>query len=718
MLLSESETPIAETRFTEMSLLETPHARIPSATMNMVTVLKMVVLQLFKKRCSVQVLGLVLSLVAGSVVQSNETVEPDRVVGQLISERCLDCHQGEDAEASVDLAAAFEAINDHAGDQPLSRDVQQIWLRVEKVVAQGRMPPPEEASLTDAEVDQFGNWFHLHLVLRDGLPHIGTTALRRLTQEEFIASLEDLLGIKMRDEYNHLKSVHVEKGFVDRVLPVEVPGESGFVNDAESLASQPIPLLAYMKCIDFALAKMSGTAASIEMLTGAAVLPENLSEEQVRQIAEPFLRRALRGNATASHLDNAVRVFAKAQEDKSSMVAFKGMLRTILLLPEFHYRFETSKNQRTPYRISDQEFATRLSYFLTGSTPDDELLRVAGSGKLRDSEVLDGQIERLLSNPRRLSLSESFAAQWIGFDALVDSSSSETQGVSTTVRAQYDELLYFFDELFKSDLSLLDLIDSDWMYVSNYTINTYGKDQFAEPPPMNAQHSNVLQGRTLTGSARRGIEQIYDPPVVRGVQSERYGGVITSAGVMSLTSAPQRTSPVRRGVWILDRLLGQQLEAPANVPPIEKAMQSLPAEKPGKLEIIRAHTAMPSCIVCHKDIDPIGFGLENFDSVGRWRTHYPDKSPVSSNGTLPSGKSFSSPRELKQLLLTDYRELIVRNFIRRMMAYAFGRALRPYDRITEDSIYLHVVKQNYRSNSVIHAIIESPQFNCRQDEGS
>ena len=119
----------------------------------------------------------------------------------------------------------------------------------------------------------------------------------------------------------------------------------------------------------------------------------------------------------------------------------------------------------------------------------------------------------------------------------------------------------------------------------------------------------MLQGRTLTGSARRGIEQIYDPPVVRGVQSERFGGVITSAGVMSLTSAPQRTSPVRRGVWILDRLLGQQLEAPANVPPIEKAIQSLPAEKPGKLEIIRAHTAMPSCILCHKDIDPIGFGL-------------------------------------------------------------------------------------------------------------
>lgn len=680
--------------------------------------LGVVVLTVLQKRGFISVVGMALCMLASSVVQSEDAPETDLTVRELISERCLDCHQGEAAEASVDLAAVLDSMKHQTDDHTLPHDLQEIWLRVEKVVTQGRMPPLEEDSLSVDELDQFKDWFHGRLVLRDGLPHIGTTPLRRLTHEEFIASLEDLLEIEMRSEYNHLKSVHVEKGFVDRVLPVEVPGKSGFVNDAESLASQPIPLLAYMKCIDFALSKMSGNPASIEMLTGTTVLPEKLSEEQVRKIAQPFLRRALRGNATNSHLENVVRVFTKAQETKAAMVAFKSMLRTILLLPEFHYRLESGKKQKTPYRISDHEFATRLSYFLTGSTPDGELLDAASSGTLREAEVLDSQIQRLMSSPRRLSLSESFAAQWIGFDALIDSSATDAQGVSTTVRAQYDELLYFFDELFKSDLSLLDVIDSDWMYISNYTINSYGKDQFAKPPEINSQHANVLQRRSLTGNERRGIEQIYDPPVVRGVQSERFGGVITSAGVMSLTSAPQRTSPVRRGVWILDRLLGQPLEAPANVPPIEKAMQSLPADKPGKLEIIRAHTAMPSCIVCHKDIDPIGFGLENFDSLGRWRTNYPDKSPVSSDGTLPSGKSFSSPKELKQLLLTDYRDLIVRNFIRRMMAYALGRSLRPHDRITEDSIYQHVVKQDYRSNSVIRAIIDSPQFNCRQDEGS
>ena len=680
--------------------------------------LDMMVLTVLQKRSFSSVVVGALCLLATSVVGAEDTFEIDLPVHKLISERCLDCHQGEGAEASVDLDAVLDSMKDHADEQMLPHDLQEMWLRVETVLTQGRMPPSEESSLSVDELDRFKTWFHERLVLRDGLPHIGPTLLRRLTHEEFIASLEDLLGIRMRSEYNHLKSVHVEKGLVDRVLPVEVPGKSGFVNDAESLASQPIPLLPYMKCIDFALAKMSGSAESIELLTGVTVLPEELSENQVRKIAEPFLLRALRGNAGSRHLENAVRVFAIAQENNNSMVALKSMLRTIFLLPEFHYRVESVKTTTTPYRISDHEFASRLSYFLTGSTPDDELLDAAFSGTLREAKVLDRQIQRLMSSPRRLSLSESFAAQWIGFDALIDSSAAGTQGVSTTVRAQYDELLYFFDELFKSDLSLLDLIDSDWMYVSNYTINSYGKDQFVNPPEIISQHANVLQGRALTGHARRGIEQIYDPPVVRGVQSERFGGVITSAGVMSLTSAPQRTSPVRRGVWILDRLLGQPLEAPVNVPPIDKAIQSLPNEKPGKLEIIRAHTAMSGCIVCHKDIDPIGFGLENFDSLGRWRTSYPDKSPVSSHGTLPSGKKFSSPKELKQLLLSDYRELIVRNFIRRMMAYALGRSLRPHDRISEDNIYQYVVKRDYRSNSVIRAIIDSPQFNCRQDEGS
>ena len=673
---------------------------------------------MMKTRECASVAGVVFSMMVSQVVLSENNLEIDRMVHELISERCVDCHQGESAEASVDLAAMLESTGEVSADQAIPTDLMDAWVRVENVVDQRRMPPIDQGPLSADDLLVFDDWVRARLVLRDGSSHIGPTKLRRLTHEEFIASLEDLLAIKMRDGYNHLQSVHVEKGLVDRVLPVEVPGKSGFVNDANALADQPVPLLGYMTCIDFALAKMAGSSESIDLLTGAVELPATIPQKQIQEIAEQFLRRALRGNETPTHLAYAMTSYAKEAKEKSSIVALKSMLRTILLLPEFHYRLESVKNENVPYPVSDFEFATRLSYFLTGSTPDDELLETAASGKLREPSILDVQVTRLMSTSRRLSLSESFAGQWIGFDALLGNEEPGNGGVSTSARAQYDELLYFFDEIFKSDRSLLDLIDSDWMYVSNYTLNSYGKDQFTNSPQIKPLHANVLNDRALKGNARRGIERIYDPPTVRGVQSDRYGGLITSAGVMSLTSAPQRTSPVRRGVWILDRLLGQPLEAPANVPPIENAIRSLPAKNPGKLEIIKAHTAMPGCIVCHKDIDPIGFGLENFDSSGKWRTIYRDKTPIASEGILPSGKKFTSPKELKQILLTDYRELVVRNFIRRMMAYAFGRELRPYDRITEDTIFQHVVKHGYRSNSVIRAIIDSPQFNCRQDEGS
>jgi hypothetical protein len=185
---------------------------------------------------------------------------------------------------------------------------------------------------------------------------------------------------------------------------------------------------------------------------------------------------------------------------------------------------------------------------------------------------------------------------------------------------------------------------------------------------------------------------------------------------MRITSAPERTSPVRRGVWLLDRLLGEKLEAPKNVPPLENAKRSLPKENPTKRELLAAHTDIESCQHCHKTIDPIGFGLENFDPAGKWRTQYPDQTEINSSGSLPGGKNFSSPQELKQQLLEAYREPIVRNFIEQLFAYALGRPLRPYDQITVDKIYETALQSEFRTSVILKEIVMSPQFLCRQDE--
>ena len=644
-------------------------------------------------------------------------IASDHAAQALISRHCLDCHQGEDAESGVDLEKLLQRTASTQAADPVPEDASAAWAVVEKVIERGRMPPSGEGEVDQSTRQQFFDWFHERIVLKNGETQIGPTPLRRLTHYEFLNSLEDLLGVTLRPEYNFLSSVNVEKGFVEKLLPVEVPGENGFVNDAHTMSEQPLPLLEYIKCVDFALSKINTSEGSLEKQFGFRKLPDELPESQIRIIAESFLHRALRGKNTKKHTEQAIAAFQSASRHAGSLPAFKSMLRTILLSPEFFYRLEDSRSQASPYAVSDVELATRLSFFLHGSTPDKELLTLAAKGTLKQLDVLDQQIARLLNHSRRISLSERFAAQWLGFEDLISESDLDERGVPTINRAQYDELLYFFDELFRSDLSLLDIVESDWAYVSKYNRNTYGKDQFKLRQAFDSRYADVLASRRRTGSQRKGIENIYDPPTLHTVTGERYGGVITSAAIMRTTSAPERTSPVRRGVWLLDKIIGEKLEAPKNVPPIEATLGSLPTPNPGKLDILKAHTDMESCQLCHKDIDPIGFGLENFGPSGRWRTTYRDKSTIVSEGVLPGGTTFSSPKQLKRQLLDNYRERIVRNFIQRLLAYAIGRSLYPHDRVTVDHIYQQVVEGDYRSGVVIREIVRSQQFLCRQDNG-
>ena len=649
------------------------------------------------------------------LLPTSKASEIDRIPRELIAQRCLDCHQGDEANGDMDLASLLHSTAKLPSSTVVPEVLSAKWVKVEKAILQKRMPPPEEGELGSEQREAFQAWFHHRVVLKDGKPHIGPSPLRRLTHYEFLNSLEDLLGVSVRAEYNILSSVNIEKSFVEKVLPVEVPGESGFVNDAHSLAAQPLPLLEYIKCIDFALSKISRNESSLKPLFGFHQIPAELSDEEVRKIAQAFLRRALRGRSTEQHITRAVAAYTTAASNSETLPALKAMLRTVLLFPEFFYRLEDNQGQTVPYAVSDHALATRLSYFLNCSTPDDTLLEMAGTGQLSQPQILEQQIVRLLNRPRRISLSERFAAQWVGFEDLINDAEIDELGVPTINRAQYDELLYFFDELFRSDRSLLDIIDSDWVYVSKYNSKTYGQGQLKPGQPLKALYQDVLAYRRLSGAQRRGIENIYDPPTLHSVQGDRYGGIITSAAVMRITSAPERTSPVRRGVWLLDKMIGEKLEAPKNVPTIESASRSLPTKNPSKLEIIQAHTEKESCKLCHRDIDPLGFGLENFDPTGRWRTQYRNQREVISQGKLPGGKSFSSPKQLKQQLTEIYREAIVRNFIRRLFSYAIGRALQPYDRVTVDKIYDRTVAGDYRSGVVIREIVNSPQFLCRQD---
>ena len=208
----------------------------------------------------------------------------------------------------------------------------------------------------------------------------------------------------------------------------------------------------------------------------------------------------------------------------------------------------------------------------------------------------------------------------------------------------------------------------------------------------------------------------YDPPVLVNAKNGREGGIITSAAIMRLTASKSRTSPIRRGVWILNTIIGKTLEPPPNVPSLEEARDALNLkENPTVAEVIKQHVSRSECVSCHKAIDPLGLGLENFAPTGVWRTQYLDKAPVVSAGIMPNGKPFNTPQEMKLLLLDIYKDEIADNFVRQLLAYALGRKIEPFDTVSLKSIVSKVKEDGYRVNIAIEQIVLSQQFRFRQD---
>ena len=199
-------------------------------------------------------------------------------------------------------------------------------------------------------------------------------------------------------------------------------------------------------------------------------------------------------------------------------------------------------------------------------------------------------------------------------------------------------------------------------------------------------------------------------------KDDREGGIITSAAIMRLTASKTRTSPIRRGVWILNTIIGKTMEAPEDVPSLDEAREALNIRRnPSVSELIKQHVSRAVCHSCHREIDPLGLGLENFAQFGEWRTRYPDKLPVIASGVMPNGKPFRSPREMKELLLELYSDDIAANFAKKLFAYALGRKLEPYDRVALEEVVSRAKQDGYKTNTFIEQIVLTTQFRCRQD---
>jgi hypothetical protein len=369
------------------------------------------------------------------------------------------------------------------------------------------------------------------------------------------------------------------------------------------------------------------------------------------------------------------------------------MLEAALVSPQFVYRIEIdpTDHPQTPHPLSDYELATRLSYFLWSSMPDGALLAVAGAGTLHQPDVLREQVGRMIDDPRSSAFVSNFAGQWLELRNLEGAFPDHRLFPNADRRllaSMRREGELFFGNVLREKRSLLELIDADYTFVDDRLARFYGIDG-------------------VSGSEFRKV-------MLTGDAAGRRGGVLTMAGVMTVTSTSYRTSPPKRGKFVLEQILGTPPPPPPpDVPalPSKGTKASLPVRQ--RLE---EHRSNPVCASCHARIDPIGFALENFDATGNWRENEKTTTgefPIDATGTLPSGEAIDGAAGLKKVIL-GHKEQFVRCLVEKVMTYAIGRGPTPGDRPYINDISRKVQDSDYRFDSLIEAVVESAPFTQRR----
>ncbi len=406
----------------------------------------------------------------------------------------------------------------------------------------------------------------------------------------------------------------------------------------------------------------------------------------------PFVNRAFRRRVNEDEIRKyAQLVDASVRDGDNYEQGMQVAVIAVLCSPHFLFRIEQDPNPNDPknaHLVGDYELATRLSYFLWSSLPDNELFLLATSGKLREEQTLREQVKRMLADDRSQALADNFASQWLNL-RLLDSASpdpGEFKDFSPELKSDMQrETLAFFMSVVKEDRSVLDFIDGKFSFLNERLAKHYGIKDVS---------GDEFQRVSLSGTNR--------------------GGVLTHASILTLTSNPERTSPVKRGKWILDNMLGAPPpEPPADVPQLDATQKAQPGLSLRKqLEIHRENAV---CASCHRTMDALGFGLENFDAIGKFREKEKGQA-IDSSGTLPEGESFQGPVELAKVLRGKPNEF-TRCMTEKMLTYALGRGLVHYDRCSVDKITKQVAGQEYRFSALVTEIVLSDPFRKRRGDG-
>ena len=417
-------------------------------------------------------------------------------------------------------------------------------------------------------------------------------------------------------------------------------------------------------------------------------VPANADEANAsaEKIIANFARRAYRRPVKPEELERLMKLFALAKAKGEPFHKALGLpLKAVLVSPNFLFRVEDDpKLPETTRTLNDFEFASRLSYFLWSSMPDDELFALAGKGDLRKPAVLEQQIKRMIADKKIAALTENFAGQWLMLRNL------RTLAPDTGTYPNWDDGLrnsmireteLFFEFIVKNDRKVTEFLDSDYTFVNDRLAKHYG----------------------LAGVRGGDFQKVQ-------LKDQQRGGVLSMASILTVTSNPTRTSPVKRGKWVLDNLLGQPPPPPApDVPQLE----ATPLK--GTLrQQMEQHRANPSCAGCHAKLDPLGFGLENYDGIGGWRLTE-KAAKIDSTGVLPDGNKFDGPAELRKVLLGK-ADLFRRCLAEKLLTFSLGRGLEYYDKCALDDLVTKLKSAEDTFSGLILAIVRSDPFTKRQNK--
>jgi hypothetical protein len=630
----------------------------------------------------------------GSPAQTPQAQEPapagpsfTKEIRPLLKTYCFECHSAKKKKGGLDL----ERFSTDAA--PI--EWPELWDAVKDRLVSNEMPPGKSPQPKETERQKLLAYIDYvarvqvscDKLTREQLEKstAGYTMSRRLNRNEYNNTLRDLIGLDLR---------------AGDVLPSEGSGGEGFDNTGGTLFTTPAHMEKYLQAAEKVVATLfpakdakpvkgvdaKQLEAARKQLLIAGPGEQLTPRDAARTVLTKFMGRAFRRPATDKELDRYLGLFDKAiQRGDSYEQALRLVVKGVLISPNFIFLVEPAPEKEGPYRLGQYEVASHLAYFLWASMPDAELFELAAAGKLHDEATLKAQVRRMMRDPKSRGLAESFAIQWLGLRPLGPIIRPDPKLFpefdDDLAAAMREETVLFFDAIVREDRSVLDVIDADFTFVNER------------------------------------LAALYKIPGVKGKEMRRVkledpfrGGVLGQASVLTVTSHPHRTSPVLRGRWVLEELLGADVPPPPpNVPELQTGEKAKAKTLRGQLEL---HRAKAECASCHNKMDPLGFGLENFDPIGRWRTES-EGEPLDTTGSLPTGEKFKGPVELKKLLLDKRRPDFLRNLSRKMLGYALAREVNRVDLCVVGDCVKALEAGEYRVSRLLEAVVVSYPFSHR-----